>query len=48
MNLIKITRIKKGMNVEKLESDQKPNNGQVSVIKCAKCQQINMLSNAKI
>lgn len=51
MNLIKITRIKKGLNLEKLESDQKPttiNPNPISVIKCAKCQQLNILNNHKI
>jgi DNA-binding transcriptional MerR regulator len=51
MNLIKITRIKKGLNLDKIESEHKPtstNPNPLSVIKCAKCQQINMLSNQKI
>ena len=44
-NLVKITKIKKGLNLSKLEGAP----GQsLQVIKCPKCSLINMLSNSKM
>lgn len=48
-NLVKITKIKKGLNFSKLEGSLGPGQSQgLQVIKCPKCSLINMLSNSKM
>lgn len=48
-NLVKITKIKKGLNLSKLEGSLGPGQSQgLQVIKCPKCSLINMLSGSKM
>jgi hypothetical protein len=46
---MKISRIKKGLNIDKILGDEKINGQpQLGVIKCPKCQQLQMLQKDKI
>jgi hypothetical protein len=49
LNLMKISRIKKGLNIDKILGDEKVNGQpQLGVIKCPKCQQLQMLQKDKL